>query len=720
MDYGLLIIFLCAGIWLYGAVLLALGDRRWNLGRVIQYALCGSFAAWLVVTHRTELRSAYVPVVALLLIVTLFLPMFFQRRIHALLTKGNPRAARRWGLALSLLLWRPRSVLFPAIEPIYAAAARGSAGFLESVPRGHWLEHLTAANSRKSFIESQINAWTALGEYRTAIELFEKHYSPHGFRPDADLLHTVVIPYGEAGDLPKAAECLRRAEDMVSEPNPLDMRRFVAFLHVYAQAGRVYALERLLDRNAAVASALPPAYVRLWRGVALLRHGEPEAAHDVIASALARQREGEAWLRRIAEQYLAPGRAAQATHTSSLDADLDAIELLEERAPTPVARPLVPSVAWKPVLTWGLIGACLALWLLTDLAGSSESSYTLAQFGANVPGLVKAGEWWRLVSSVFLHVGPLHLLFNAYALYLFGAFVERLAGRWEMFVVFMVAGICGSAASTWLGNPSLSAGASGAIMGLLGAAIAITITFQAIPKHVRKVYIFNFIFIAVIQLLYGFFEPHIDNFAHAGGFAGGVLVGLLLRPAGIEGRRKAAFHVAGLILALVGAVSLFNVVRNVEGAGYPMKPPPLVTRKDPHRGWSVEVPDFWIPVIRPDGGAQYEDPLGAALLIRPVHGYIRLEPGEAPLLEKRVPIGKNTYDELEVARSEGETHYTRFYFRTIQPADSYVLMFECEARDAAAYQDLLVQILKSFEVHASPPEKKPRPPKPFEPHGPVA
>ena len=119
--------------------------------------------------------------------------------------------------------------------------------------------------------------------------------------------------------------------------------------------------------------------------MALLRHGEPEAARDVIASALARQREGEAWLRRIAEPYLAPGRAAQAAHASSLDADLDAIELLEERAPIPVARPLVPAVAWKPALTWGLIAACMGVWLLTELAGSSESSYTLAQFDADVP-----------------------------------------------------------------------------------------------------------------------------------------------------------------------------------------------------------------------------------------------------------------------------------------------------------------------------------------------
>ena len=210
-----------------------------------------------------------------------------------------------------------------------------------------------------------------------------------------------------------------------------------------------------------------------------------------------------------------------------------------------------------------------------------------------------------------------------YALYLFGAFVERLAGRWEMFVVFMVAGICGSAASTWLGNPPLSAGASGAIMGLLGAAAVIAITFKSIPEHVRRVYIFNFIFIAVLQMLYGFFEPNIDNFAHLGGLVGGALIGLLLRPAGIAGRRGTAFHVAGLAMALVAAVSLFNVVRNVQGGGYPAKTPPLVlvSREDPDRGWSVEVPSFWISLVQPER-VQYEGPLGEVLLIEPAKAWL--------------------------------------------------------------------------------------------------
>jgi hypothetical protein len=155
-----------------------------------------------------------------------------------------------------------------------------------------------------------------------------------------------------------------------------------------------------------------------------------------------------------------------------------------------------------------------------------------------------------------------------------------------------------------------------------------------------------------------------------------------------------------------------------------MKPPPLVTREDPQRGWSVEMPGFWIPLVRAER-VQYEDQIGAILLIAPAPSQpmkLGPAPGEEtfPNGEKLVTVGRNTYHELQVIASEGETRVARFRFHTIQPGGSYVLIFECDARDAAAYQDLLAQILKSFNVHARPPEKKPFPPRSFTPHGPVA
>ena len=122
---------------------------------------------------------------------------------------------------------------------------------------------------------------------------------------------------------------------------------------------------------------------------------------------------------------------------------------------------------------------------------------------------------------------------------------------------------------------------------------------------------------------------------------------------------------------------------------------------------------------------QYEDPLGAVLLIVPAPGLpMRLvpAPGEVtvPNGDRLVPVGRNTYHELQVIASDGDTRVARFRFHTIQPGGSYVLVFECEAQDAGAYQDLLARILKSFEVHARPPQKKPLPQMPIKPHGPAA
>jgi hypothetical protein len=155
-----------------------------------------------------------------------------------------------------------------------------------------------------------------------------------------------------------------------------------------------------------------------------------------------------------------------------------------------------------------------------------------------------------------------------------------------------------------------------------------------------------------------------------------------------------------------------------------MKPPPLVTREDPQRGWSLEVPGFWIALVQSER-VQYEDPLGAILAIVPAPGQlIKLgpAPGEvtSPNGDGFVTVGRNTYHELQVVAREGDARVARFRFQTIQPGGSYVLIFECEVQDAGAYQNLLVRILKSFEVHALPPEKKSLPPKPFTPHGPVA
>lgn len=151
------------------------------------------------------------------------------------------------------------------------------------------------------------------------------------------------------------------------------------------------------------------------------------------------------------------------------------------------------------------------------------------RFGSNLGTLTLAGEWWRLGSAVFIHFGALHLAFNMWALWDAGRLVERLYGTARFLLVYAFAGLAGSIASlAW--NPAVnSAGASGAIFGVLGALLAFLLDRRnGVPLAlVRTLRNSAFTFLG-FSIAFGWIHPGIDNAAHLGGLAGGVLLGALL------------------------------------------------------------------------------------------------------------------------------------------------------------------------------------------------
>lgn len=94
----------------------------------------------------------------------------------------------------------------------------------------------------------------------------------------------------------------------------------------------------------------------------------------------------------------------------------------------------------------------------------------LYRYGGHLPAAVAAGEWWRLFTAVFLHVGLWHLGFNLMALSQVGPPLEEIHGRGRLLVLFLLMGGFANLASGWMGISGISAGASGAIMGLIGLA----------------------------------------------------------------------------------------------------------------------------------------------------------------------------------------------------------------------------------------------------------
>jgi membrane associated rhomboid family serine protease len=173
----------------------------------------------------------------------------------------------------------------------------------------------------------------------------------------------------------------------------------------------------------------------------------------------------------------------------------------------------------KPVITYGIIWINIIMWILMTLAGGSTNVAVLVRFGAMYAPLVIRGEYWRLITPMFLHVGAIHLAFNSYALYNLGTLAEKIYGRSKFIVVYAAAGVLGSVFS-FLFTRAVSAGASGAIFGLLGALLYFG---RKRPGVFRRGFTANLATILLINLFIGFSNPGIDNFAHIGGFIGGYI-----------------------------------------------------------------------------------------------------------------------------------------------------------------------------------------------------
>ncbi|MCK6625380.1 MAG: rhomboid family intramembrane serine protease [Anaerolineae bacterium] len=186
----------------------------------------------------------------------------------------------------------------------------------------------------------------------------------------------------------------------------------------------------------------------------------------------------------------------------------------------------------KPLFTYILMGAIGLVWLAQEVAGGSEEGQVLVKFGANYGPLILQGQVWRLFTSMFLHIGAQHLIFNVIGLIAFGFEMERLYGRARFIAVYLLAGLFGSLASFALRGPmTYSAGASGAIFGVVGMQLAFFLFYRRrLGEFGRRQRNTALILIGVSLLMGCSGLMPADNYAHLGGFLAGVVLGYPLVP----------------------------------------------------------------------------------------------------------------------------------------------------------------------------------------------
>jgi len=226
-------------------------------------------------------------------------------------------------------------------------------------------------------------------------------------------------------------------------------------------------------------------------------------------------------------------------------------------APVPAVPSAAPPLA--PVTT-ALVAVNVAVFVAMTVRGVSPISPTssnLLQWGADFGPAVTHGQWWRLLTSVFVHIGILHIAMNMYVLWGAGRLVERLFGPVPFAVLYVLTGLAGSLTSVMTHPFTVGAGASGAIFGLFGGLFGyLIVRRQAVHPRALQVLVPYATTFVLGNLAIGLSSPQVDLAAHLGGLVAGIPIGALLATAPDAALVHRVSRSAMVGIAFVGLMAL--------------------------------------------------------------------------------------------------------------------------------------------------------------------
>ena len=203
-----------------------------------------------------------------------------------------------------------------------------------------------------------------------------------------------------------------------------------------------------------------------------------------------------------------------------------------------------------PYITYFLIAVNVIFYIVPILFGEYDNIINL--YCVHGPS-VRAGQYYRLLTGIFLHGSILHLFFNCYSLKIIGSQIESFLGKVKYFVIYIFSGLMGSLFSiTFSGNVG-SIGASGAIFGLMGALVYFGYYYRVYLCNVVKTQIIPLI---ILNLSLGFLMSGVDNFAHIGGLIGGALI---TRALGVKDKTSTFEMVNGWVMVLIFCIFAYYI-----------------------------------------------------------------------------------------------------------------------------------------------------------------
>ncbi len=329
---------------------------------------------------------------------------------------------------------------------------------------------------------------------------------------------------GETEDTAAMIAFYVQQKDLINRLNP-PSQRDTCRLFLFAFSGRRTQVEQLFRQRMATT---PAKYQEFWLATADLNAGQPEAARQRLEQLLdqADPPLRSAISHRLSQVERPPAvlDEAQERILDSASTELDQDERFESRPPF-FSRQTAGAQLFV-LLNLIMFGAQMVL-------GGSTDMGTLYRLGALHAPAVHEGEWWRLVASVFLHFGALHLCMNMFGVYVLAPFVELALGFWRFLLFTLLAGV----GSMWFvfyftaggGEHQLAVGASGAVMGFMGAMAALMLKGWLRERAVlARKKLLTLLGVAGMQFLIDSMVPQISLTAHLSGLIIGFLLALIL------------------------------------------------------------------------------------------------------------------------------------------------------------------------------------------------
>ncbi|WP_088809924.1 MULTISPECIES: rhomboid family intramembrane serine protease [Listeria] len=215
----------------------------------------------------------------------------------------------------------------------------------------------------------------------------------------------------------------------------------------------------------------------------------------------------------------------------------------------------------KPYITYTFIAMQIAYFLWVFFKDMSLSTFTLVEYGAKFNPLIYQGEWWRLITPIFLHTGLMHIAANCLMLYIVGPWAEKIYGKWRYATILLIGGIAGNIASFALNN-NVAVGSSTAVFALFGALLYLVVLK---PHLYAKTIGSSIAALVAVNLVIDIFATGIDLAGHVGGLVGGFfLAGALSLPLQYFHWRRLFYGIGFVTLAILFLVMGFDKAGEVQ------------------------------------------------------------------------------------------------------------------------------------------------------------